>query len=368
MESDSDVLLQKINSLNNYSKRFIEKIKLWEGKDLFLLKKDYPLLPYQIKSHELIRIESSLADNIINEMKLNNSLKILLSIDFQFFLSLFDNFNDFLDYFKKDLKRFNTNNLKYLFDEIKKTCFEDYDDIDKKGLKIIHFFGIISPFYKDGKLDFDEPKIFFSKLLEIYYFKNVRKLKQSNVDFKEDILSPLENLFKLLGEAQFVNKDDKNFFIVDEENIHRESLQNFFCCLQYHCFFEDYVNNLFSKFGEVIKNPLILFNPSEREKDNKKIIEGYFEMDGSICISKNKELCIIECKNGDMVHPSHLTQFIGKVHFIEKIYDIKTQKHLFSTGLRFQLWENLEDFSSCSDIKIHCRRSFCNDFKDLVII
>lgn len=370
MESDSKVLLKKINSLTDYSKGFIEKKALWNKKELFLLKKEYPLLPYQIKSHELIKIDTSLSNKIISEMHVDESLRIFLSVDFQFFLSLFDSFNKFLNYFRGNLHMvsgLNQENLITLFNQIKETCFEEYDEDDKKGLKIIHFFGLINPFYVTNNLELDEPKILFSKILELYYFRNIWKLKGSRPDLREDILVPLNKIFEFLGEESLINKDNINFFFLDEDSIHKESIQNFFCYLQYHCFFEDYVNNLFEEFGDVIKNPLIIFNPSERERGEERILEGYFELDGSICLSKNKELCIIECKNGDRIHPHHITHFVGKANIIEKIYGINIKKYLFSTGSRFKLWENLEDFNSCSDIKIYCRRSFLINFSDLEV-
>mgnify|MGYP001600624694 CR=1 FL=1 len=131
MESDSDILLKKINSLTDFSKKFIERRGLWDKKELFILKKDYPLLPYQIKSHELIKINPALSDEIAKEMGHDTSLRIFLSVDFQFFLSLFDNFKDFEDYFEKDLYKitgFNPQDLEFLFNQMKKTCFEEYDD------------------------------------------------------------------------------------------------------------------------------------------------------------------------------------------------------------------------------------------------
>jgi len=374
MISDIDVLEKKISSLSEETKKYIRKENLWKKKYLRILNKNYPNLPVQHTSHEQIKLPTDISDEIISEMKKDRKVKNFLSIDLQHFLSLFENVSSFMRYFKREVERsphLDKSECERLIREIQNICLEDYDEENYSiKLKIFRFFGFMHPNFDENTLDLDEPKIFFIKFLQMYFFRNLRKFQKEGerVNFRLDIREPFIKICDILKINGLVVTDNYGFVYLEEEKIEQKLIQDFFCCFQYHYFFEIYVNNLFKEKGTVLENPLIIFNPSEREdREGTLILEGYFELDGSLCITKDEKLILIECKNGDRIHPKDLTNFIGKSRLIEKIYGLNIDKLLFSTGSRFELWEKFEDYTSCSDIRIFCRKSFIENFSDLRI-
>jgi len=367
MALDRDLLSDKIHKLNPISQKFIIKRELDTKEFLFILSKDYPNLPPQILYHEKIKLPKEILDKFIEEMKKDSNLRAFLCTDLQHFLSLFENYNKFYQYFYWDFQNLNINSeeeCRKIIRDINNTCLEELDEENSSiNLKVINFLGFIMPNSKLEKIDLDEPKKIFAKLLELYYYKSSRKLvKDSVITFANNILRPLEKIANILGIASSFDTDGRQFIFFNEEKIKEKLIQDFFCFLQYHCFFEEYVNSLFEGKGDLIKNPLVVFNPSEELFKKRVSLHGYFELDGSLYIKGNKEIFFIECKNGDRVHPNHLTEFLGKVIFIEKVYGIKARKLLFSTGKRYPIWDNIEDFPSCSDISIFCNKSFLDNF------
>lgn len=371
MSSDINVLEGKISPLSEETKKYIEKEPLWDGKYLLILNKNYPFLPPQHSSHERVKLPEKINKEIISEMKKDDAVKNFLSVDLQHFLSLFENGLTFIRYFSRDLNRMGISeeDCKRSLREVKRTCMEDYDDENHSiTLKLLLNFGVINPFSRE-EIDLEEPKIFFMKFLQNYFFRNIKKfLGSERFDFNRDVLSPLIKILNIFGIDNLFITDNQTYLYIDEAKIQEKIVQDFLCCFQYHSFFEGYANSFFDGKGKMLDNPLIIFNPIERrDVEGNLIFEGYFELDGSLCIIKDKKLILVECKNGDWIHPQHITNFIGKSRLIEKIYEVNIHKLLFSTGTRYWLWKNFEDYESCSDIKIFCKESFLRNFSDLEI-
>lgn len=371
MGSDIDVLNEKVSSLSEDTKGYIHKEPLWGGKYLLILNKNYPFLPPQHSSHERVKLPMEINKKIISEMRNDNAVKNFLSVDLQYFLSLFENDSTFMRYFSRDLNRMGISeeDCKRIIREIKRNCMEEYDDENHSiTLKLLLSFGVIDPFSRT-ELDLEEPDIFFMKFLQNYFFRNIIKfLGGTRFNFREHLLSPLIKILNIFEIDDLFITDNKTYLYLNELQIQEKIIQDFLCCFQYHSFFEGYSNSFFEGEGKILDNPLIIFNPSERrDRNGNFVLEGYFELDGSLCIIKDKKLILIECKNGDRIHPQHITNFIGKSRLIEKIYGVDIRKLLFSTGSRYWLWQNFEDYNSCSDIGIFCRESFIINFSDLSI-
>lgn len=371
MSSDIPILEKRISSLSTDIKKYIQKENLWKGKYLFILNKDYPLLPPQHSSHEKIKLPENINKKIISEMRGDNNVKNFLSVDLQFFLSLFENDSAFIRYFSTDIIRMQISpeDCKRIIKEIRRSCMEEYDDENHSvTLKLLLTFGAIHPNSRED-LDLEEPKLFFMKFLQIYFFRSIIKfLRDTRFNFQKNFLVPLIKVCKLFGIEDLIVTDNRSYIYLNEDKMQTKLIQDFLCCFQYHSFFEGYANSFFEGKGKILDNPLIIFNPSEREdKEGNLILEGYFELDGSLCIVKDKKLILVECKNGDRVRPDHMTNFIGKSRLIEKIYGVDIQKLLFSTGSRYWLWQNFEDYGTCSDIRIFCRESFIINFSNLII-
>jgi len=365
------VLLKKISSIGPPESNFIKEIKLTDSKSLFLIDRSYPELPAQIRTHYKITLEQAILSKIINLMLQNDKIRVFLSVDIQYFVGLFDKPEEFIRYFKKYFGKLDGKchqDVIDLIERAKSACLEDYSDEKSINLQLFKSFLFITPFYRDNNfLDIDEPKMFFGRFLQYYYFKNIWKLTNKHPSFFDDIVCPLKEILSVFNITDQIQIDNKNFLVLDEKIVINKDIQNFLCCLQYHVFFEEYVNLKVSDNKNIIKNPLIIFNPSIHIWNGKKTLEGYFELDGSLYIKENGKLHLIECKNGDMIHPSHITEFLGKACLIENIYGINIKKMIFSTGERFPLWIDLESFPDCKEIVIHDRKSFFKGFSDIQI-
>jgi hypothetical protein len=168
------------------------------------------------------------------------------------------------------------------------------------------------------------------------------------MDFKENIKKPLEKLIKILEiKGEFIVADNENYI---ELNAEFKTLQDFLFGLQFHIFYEHYINSIIrDKTGiDVIQNPVIFVNPSYME--DRKTVHGYIELDGCIYITKKNTLFFVECKNSHQIELKYVTQFIGKCRFLEKIYNIEIQKCLVSTGSLKPFFYKWYEFKSFSDI------------------
>jgi hypothetical protein len=366
-KTSQEILLEKINNLSLESKKYILEKELWEGKKLFLLKNNYPYLPIQLSIHESNKIKNKILKALSKQMLQNPYVLRFLLINLQYFVEILMDENKFKKYFSKEIynSKIEEESLQIMLDKIKRSSFfDELDELhDNISLKIFKFFGFINPEFESKDLDADELEVFISKFLSYYFKRNILKLKKEpKYSFRKDILVPLKVIFNLLGILKESETDDSNFVIIRADILSKPDIQNFFTCYQYHLFFEEYVNSLYSQKGIIIKNPLVLFNPSETKKYRKNILEGYFELDGSLFISKDKEIILLECKNSSVVKMQHLTHFLGKVSLIEKVYEVNIKKCLFSTGWRLPLWKEIELFDGCRDIKIFCRQLFLDGY------
>ena len=96
------------------------------------------------------------------------------------------------------------------------------------------------------------------------------------------------------------------------------------------------------------------------------MLDGYIELDGSL-LKKDGELIFLECKNSRNVTVEYITNFIGKVTLMEKIYGCKIKKMLFSTGFRYAIWWNLEAYPELNDIQIYDGSDFRKNYRNVVL-
>lgn len=367
------VLLDKIKRISEENRVYIEDIKLSENTSLFLLKNNYPYLPPQISTHSAVALPDDKMSKIISLMKSNKDIKNFLSVDIQYFVNLLIKSPElFISKFKREfegIKIQQTRDKRKFLDKIKNICLDDYSEDRNIGLQIFKFIGFATPFYDSLDSELEEPKSFLAKCLQRYYFESIWKFNNERPNFEKQIVRPFKDIIEILGDIDSIQTNGRSIVYLELPNIMKKEIQDFLCCLQYHIFFEEYVNSIVdNEKGKIIKNPLIIFNPSEENDGHgKRILEGYFELDGSLFIGEKETLYLIECKNGYNIKPDHITHFLGKVYIIEEIYGIKIKKMLFSTGERFPLWKDVEVFPKFCNICIFDKKSFMNGFSDLSI-
>ena len=359
MMTNYEILEKSISKLRKKYSKFIRVKKLEDNKKLFLVDNDYPGLPSQIISHQKIRLPDEIDSDIVKEMESNKELRGFLCVDFQNFINLLENKSSFKKFFSME------NLTDGQIDEMRNIILDEYYDpiFSKSSLKILKLFGFIRKKEHFSESDIEEPKVLVYNLLENYYFRMLKFYfeKEYRVNFKKNILEPMIKILDILAEGKGYKTDRCNFMIIDENAISSENIQNFLSCLQFHIFFEDYINLKLISKGEMISNPLILINPMEI----KGKIEGYFELDGSLLINKTNDLVLLECKNSRFITLEHLTHFLGKVLLVELVYGLKIKKIIFSTGLRSYIWEDLEKYPFLEGIEIYDREDFKNDFNRL---
>lgn len=304
-------------------------------------------------------------------MNTNENFRIFMCVDFQLFVKCITHYGFFCSTFKFALEKLNIKDGRAIFNEINNSCIDELDDISNNiNLKRILFFSTCvfsenKKYFKGSELE--EPQIVFARLFSFFYLKNLKRFiqKDKKISFTENILKPFNKLFELNGTKEALLTDNKNYSIIKEEYIQGQNIQNLMSSMQFHSFFEDYINNLFSEKGEIVNNPIILFNPRQETKKGKKlIIEGYFELDGSI-FDDHGQITFIECKNTLEVKQNHITNFLGKVHLIEKVYNFNSKKILFSTGKRQDCFMGIEKYSKLTDFKIYCIDNFMDGYKGL---
>jgi len=353
-------LESKISNLSDELKEPIREIEINKDKKLFLVRNNYELLPPQILIHDKIRLDEDTNKRIISEMINSVELLNFLCINFQNFLGLLEKpkkFNKVLD------ENFDHKKITEMENNIA-TLDEQFRD-----LKIVKLFGFMSEDYmKNSRISSEKSKEFLIyELLAKYYKKEMRHYIK-NFDFIENILKPIKNISKMLSlkENEHYKTDNKTYIFFNPDSITEESVQNFLSCLQYHTFFEDYINSKLNVSTNPIRNPIILINPCDnyRKKENKHQLEGYTELDGTL-IAKDGKIILVECKNSRNITEDHLIKLSGKASLIEKVYGIKTKKLIFSTGYRKPFCKNLEKYPDLKDIQIFDINDFRNGFKKL---
>ncbi len=286
------VLLGKIKKISKANQKYIEEIKLSKDLSLFLLKNNYPHLPVQISTHSKVTLSDERMTKIASLMKSDKNVKNFISVDIQYFLTLLvSNQMVFISKFKKEFERIGIIQMKdkrEFLERVKSVCLEDYPEGRKIHLQLFKFMGFITPFHNPKDTDLEDPEYFFSRCLEKYYFESIWTFNEQPSNFKDHILKPFLDVMEILGKKNSVQTDMKNIIYLDSPEINEKEIQDFLCCLQYHIFFEEYVNFLIdNKKDRIIKNPLILFNPlEERDRDGNLVIGGYFELDGSLFIKR----------------------------------------------------------------------------------
>lgn len=321
-------LLKKIDKLPSTAKEYVATIKI-NNKNLFLIKGGCKIIRPELRIHyekqEGLEHKQELFELVTKDKEIRN---LLLS------------------------------NIQYFFSEIRPGVISDSLEYN---LSMIKRFGLIDPNqdYEAKKvalkleLKYYDDEGAFNVFLELsrHIFKDIRMLNKGFVkekEFGKKVILPLIKILEILGlqENTHFETDKKYYLIIKDELLISEEgkeLQNFFSCWQYHHFFEIYCNSLLEKEfkKEIIKNPIIFINPFWDK--NKKIMEGYIELDGSLIISKD-ELIISESKNGYKVTQEFLTNLLGKSKLIECVYGIKVKCVLLSTGQRYNILKNIEDF------------------------
>lgn len=366
MQDNHRILKSNIDNLSKESKSYIIKEGLWDGEILYLLDKKYPKLHIEIGIHEKVRMAESLMKKIVSGMKSNESLKSFLCVNIQEFAELFEseNYNNFKNFFYgKILEKPKERKLREKIKGWRRIGFDDIEDfkskeIKLKGIKRFGFYNWNLSKRENISLEEDGDETIFIKLLTIYFRKKLEWLNGRKALFRRDLVVPMKKIMEILPIAQSALYIEESYVLLDPKKIQTPEVQNFFASFQFHHFFEEYVNGLFHVSGKVISNPIIIFNPSEKNGR----IEGYFELDGSICLTKDKKILLIECKNSKTIQPKYLTHFLGKSLLIENTYKIKSKKYLFSTGKRYPMFDNIERFGYDNDINIYCIKDFLNNF------
>jgi hypothetical protein len=362
---------EKIRSLHPSIQPYVIIQKIGEI-NLYMLRKDYPSLREELLIHEKVKLAQPIIEKITQEMHKNENFRLFLCVDFQFFIKCITEFPLFCSMFHSSLKKLNIHNKKSIFKEINNTCIEELDEISNNiNLKRVLSFATCAfderRKYKNGT-ELDEPQIVFARLFTSFYHIQLKKLcpNLEKIIFKDNILNPFNKLIDLIGMASSISTDNNTYSCVKTSEISKIEIQNLFSSMQFHSFFEDYINSLFLGKGKLISNPLILFNPREELVDGRKIIDGYFELDGSI-LTKNNEIIFVECKNSSKVSHSHITNFLGKVSLIEKIYGLTAKTLLFSTGKRDTCFKDLESYKDKTRFVIYCSDSFLKKYNNLEI-
>ncbi len=347
-------LENKINNLSDELKESIKELKLTNEKKLFLIKNNYPSLPIHLLSHEKIRLPEKLNENIIKEMNNSPELRNLLCVDLQNYLLNILREPQFYSRVLKEKK--GTDELKTMRSIIFDLHQEEYPNLRK-----IKLFGFVS---NHDKTNINEnPDLSCYSSISKYYKLSIEKYISGKFEFDKHLIKPMIKILKIIDFDKYAS-DKKTYLYLDKKEIKHPNLQNFLSCLQYHTFFEDYVN---SKFGskKVTKNPIVLVNPEKQKDGNGNYgLDGYMELDGTLTI-KNNEIVLIECKNSHNITGDHLVKFYGKASLIEKIYGIKTKKFIFSTGYKKPFCKNLEKYPDLKDIQIFDINDFRNGFKRL---
>ncbi len=325
-------------------KKFISSIEVGERK-LFFLDEKYPNLPARHKIHIITDLENQ--DEISNLIVSNPNVRNFLCVNIQHFFVQF-NKNSIIR-----LSRLDTEiNFDKLRDERDKFITKpEIDGIEEELNDIfqIHRFGFIK-----GEPQ-DDNESYYSNLTN--YFLNQLSYYKRNPNFKEDILEPFKEVLNKIDRSYY-ETDNENYIIVKQEGI--SHLNNFFYTYQLHKPFECYVHSLLDRMGveKIHSNPFIFVNPKHSPRRG---LTGYFELDGSFIIHRNN-LLFIECKNSAHITQEDITNFLGKIRIIENNYGIEVRKLFFSTGTRFNVWEDIEKYG---DLKLFDIKDFRKSFEEL---
>ena len=323
-----------------YSKEITEEPSL---KKMFFVSNNYPDLIPQMLCHSKIRLDSECNEKIILEMNKNIFFRNFLCVNIQQFLRIKQN----------EYQRYIEPNEDPVF--------------DRSELKLVKNFGFMTN-PRSMVLDDENEARYYYELFETYktrlsFFLNFRE----TFDFEKHIKKPFKKLLEIVGHTSYCERRE----LIYVTDITECKIQNIFSCMQLHTFFEDYVTSLFDQTSIFVKNPIILINPQLRkiktsETSRKNVLDGYIELDGSL-LKKDGELIFLECKNSRNVTVEYITNFIGKVTLMEKIYGCKIKKMLFSTGFRYAIWWNLEAYPELNDIQIYDGSDFRKNYRNVVL-
>ncbi|RLI99694.1 MAG: hypothetical protein DRP06_03035 [Candidatus Aenigmatarchaeota archaeon] len=349
-------LENNINNLGDELREPIKEMKISEDKKLFLVKNDYHQLPIQLLSHQRIRLPDELNENLIKKMDGSPNLRNLLCVDLQnYLLNILKDTHFYYNVLKENKNCDELNKMK--------SAISDIHHEEHRDLRKVKLFGFVSNQDNMNQTIQDELELNCYHSFSKYYQHSMEKYNSGKFNFETHLIKPTLELLKIINFDKYIT-DKKTYIYLDKEEIMHPNLQNFLSCLQYHTFFEDYVNSKFNS-KNTTKNPIILINPEKKKCGNKIYgLEGYMELDGTL-ITKNNELILIECKNSWNLTEDHLIKFCGKASLVEKIYGIKTKKFIFSTGYRRPFCKNLEKFPDLEDIQIFDINDFRNGFKRL---
>ena len=316
-------------------------------KTLFFVNPDYEDLIEQLSIHSKIRIEDKLNSQIISEMHKNVEFRNFMCVNIQFML--------------------NDMNKKQTYDEF----LEEYDiGLKKVNLILIKAFGFLNANNQINisKYGLEEDEAKYYKELCDNYKKTLSYLYPRNtiIDFNKHIREPFKKYLSFMGAPKLIESDELVYF----NGVTTKELQNAFSCMQLHTFFEDYINALFDEKWQLVRHPIILINPITKKlwgpqnKPPKEILEGYVELDGTFLLN-GSQIIFLECKNSAKVTLEYVTEFVGKVHLIERIYGINSRKILFSTGSKLKIWSGLDKYPDLKDIEIYGNIEFIDNYKNL---
>ena len=83
-----------------------------------------------------------------------------------------------------------------------------------------------------------------------------------SINFDAHIKKPFKRFLEILG---FDKVDEYDDLVCLREKPQGNEIQNAFACLQFHVFFEDYINSFFGKFI-LINHPIKIINPQIKNK------------------------------------------------------------------------------------------------------
>jgi hypothetical protein len=328
------IINKKIDILPENEKKHLRYLKLDKEKNLYFLNEDYPKLPDRHKIHNISKMEKS--NELVELMKKNESVKNFLCVNFQFFLTSFDN----------NIKIKCKKNKDVIIDfnsliSFKETFFFQ-PELPELENKVKDVFSVLKfGFVKNKPQEVDENLYYFN--LSSFFLDKISYFKNCKLSFKSDILNPLKLILDVFDNDLYETDDETYIYI--KEKIILEKFEKFFYAFQLHKPFEYYVHSILkdNKFQIINPNPLIFVNPIYSK--NYKNITGYLELDGSFVLKEKKNF-FIECKNSFNITQEHVTNFLGKTLLIENVYDIKIKKILFSTGSRYPIWKGIEKYKN----------------------
>jgi hypothetical protein len=208
---------------------------------------------------------------------------------------------------------------------------------------------------KNSKLTEEYP-IDWMKYLSIGFYYQMQRLGSDGYFSKVSMC--MKKAFDLIGNDYELTG---HYFHAQTEE--EPEAQAFFQAWQLHHFYEDYITSIFEMESKTkcIRNPVVFINPTIDVKGN---LRGYVELDGCL-YNSNKGPIFIECKNSSEISKKYLFKFLGEVSILEKIYDTDFNKCLVSTGTRAPIFEDLEDFTGLSSVKIFDLDSHLANYSDL---